>query len=89
MAIKKYTALDLFAGAGGLSLGFQKAGFKVIAAIEIDEWAAKTYKENHKDVDVFCSDISELDTNFFKHFENVDAVIGGPPCQGFSIAASN
>ncbi len=87
--MKNLTLIDLFAGAGGMSLGFMKAGFKVSAAIEIDDWAAQTYSENHLGANVYCEDITQLPDSFFENLKGVDAVIGGPPCQGFSIAASN
>ncbi len=72
--------LDLFAGAGGLSLGFEQArlGFKSVSAIEIDPAAARTYKRNFG-CPVFDGPIEEID-----RFEDADVVIGGPPCQGFS-----
>ena len=85
----KCSVLDLFAGAGGLSLGFSQAGFNVEAAIECDAWASETYQKNHGQTRVYCLDITEEDDPFFKQFKGVDAVIGGPPCQGFSISASN
>jgi DNA (cytosine-5)-methyltransferase 1 len=86
---QKLKVIDLFAGAGGLSLGFMNAGFDVELAIEIDDWAHQTYKANHPGVNAICSDITKLPDSYFEQFRGVDAVVGGPPCQGFSIAASN
>ena len=72
--------LDLFAGAGGLSLGFELAGlgFESTSAIEIDPAAARTFKRNFG-CPVFDSPIEKIDT-----FDEADVIIGGPPCQGFS-----
>ena len=81
--------VDLFAGAGGLSYGFCSAGFDVDLAIEVDAWAHQTYVENHPNVNAICEDITLLPDSFFEKYKGADAVVGGPPCQGFSIAASN
>ncbi|MEL7656099.1 DNA (cytosine-5)-methyltransferase 1 [Desulfitobacterium sp. LBE] len=87
--MKKLNTIDLFAGAGGLSLGFLRTGrFNVAAAVEFDKNAAKTYAENHKGVYVLQEDASKI--SFKEKIEDkygkVDVVIGGPPCQGFSNA---
>lgn len=81
-------ALDLFAGCGGLSLGLSEAGFNVIAAVEIDQWAADTYRRNHLDGEVIQADIKSLKSEFLRErFRGtVDLVAGGPPCQGFSVS---
>nr|WP_299071489.1 DNA cytosine methyltransferase [uncultured Allomuricauda sp.] len=84
-----YTFLDLFAGAGGASNGLERAGFKAIGAIEIDDWAADTYEFNHPNVKVLREDITNVNDKMLSQFKGVDLIIGGPPCQGFSIAASN
>ncbi len=70
--------IDLFAGAGGFSLGFKQAGFTSVLAVENDRHAAETYALNFGD-HVICGDIREVAT-----FPAADVVIGGPPCQGFS-----
>lgn len=82
-----HKVVDLFAGAGGLSLGFENTGkFSIVAAVENNKNAIKTYKHNNKDVEIF-EDIKTLDFGkiLSKHGE-IDVVIGGPPCQGFSNA---
>jgi len=75
----------LFSGAGGMDVGFIKAGFKVIAANEIDSHACNTYRKNHPESKLIegC-----IDANIDKiaKFKGVDIVFGGPPCQGFSVA---
>lgn len=85
--MNKFKVIDLFAGAGGLSLGFQKTGkFNIVAAVEKSDRAQETYKNNFERVDLWA-DIKEV--NFNKILEkhgNIDVVIGGPPCQGFSNA---
>ena len=85
-----YSVIDLFAGAGGLSLGFEKEGFRIALAVEKDAWAAETYKRNHRNGSVIEGDIVAIDDKFFRRYRGkIDVVMGGPPCQGFSIAASN
>lgn len=82
--------IDLFAGAGGLSYGFEQAGCEISLAVEKDAWAVETYKLNHKNKNIVEGDINELSNVFFQPFKGkVDIVMGEPPCQGFSIAASN
>jgi DNA (cytosine-5)-methyltransferase 1 len=82
--------LDLFAGAGGFSLGFEAAGAKVAAAIEIDAWACETLANNHKGTHVVKADIATLDDSSISELGwDCDIVIGGPPCQGYSIANKN
>lgn len=82
-----YKVVDLFAGAGGLSLGFKQTGkFEIVAAFEINPNAQKTYKYNHNKTKVF-SDVRDADfKKLKKELGNIDVVIGGPPCQGFSMA---
>ena len=83
--------IDLFAGCGGLSLGFEMAGFKIPLAIEIDEWASETYKKNHPDTFVMTEDITQvtdLDALLSDTDRNITGIIGGPPCQGFSLSGN-
>lgn len=89
MITEKLVAIDLFAGAGGFSLGFEMAGFVVPISVEIDAWACDTLRYNHPQMTVIQNDIRELNTlTTVKEicFYNPDIIIGGPPCQGFSIA---
>ena len=82
------SVLDAFAGAGGFSLGFHMAGAKTIGAIEIDKWASDSFKHNHKDAIVINDDITKLTDNQILELFNgkaPDIILGGPPCQGFSI----
>lgn len=82
----KPTVVDLFAGVGGLSLGFKQAGFEVIFANEHDASIAKAYKLNHPGTNVVIADIETLpiEKTFEAYKGKTSVVIGGPPCQGFS-----
>ncbi|MTJ53934.1 DNA cytosine methyltransferase [Anabaena sp. UHCC 0253] len=82
-------AIDLFAGAGGFGLGFKIAGFSVPLSIEIDAWACDTLRYNHPEMTVIQNDIRDFNNiNSVKEIclFHPDIIIGGPPCQGFSIA---
>lgn len=85
-----FTLVDLFCGAGGLSLGFKQSGFKTLLANDFDSMCIETYKYNHPEIPsskVICGDIRELSNHIEQYVEEaVDVVIGGPPCQGFSSA---
>ena len=82
--INKYTVVDIFSGAGGLSLGAQNAGFEIVVAVEKDKSFALTFKKNHQTSTVINDDIKNIDTQIL----NVKPFIicGGPPCQGFSTS---
>ena len=81
------TSLDLFAGAGGMTLGFKNAGIESIGAVEIDRFAAETFKYNFPEIPMYQRDVySFTDEEIKKLFGGVDIVAGGPPCQGFSVA---
>lgn len=89
--MKKYTYIDLFSGAGGMSLGFNKVGFKNLLAIELNKDFAETYRKNFPKHNLIVDDIKNVTEkqiyDIIKN-EKVDAIIGGPPCQGFSIAGN-
>ena len=81
---KEYTVLELFAGAGGLAVGMEKAGLKCVALNEIDKWACNTLRKNRPNWNVLEGDIKSFS---FTEYENkVDIVTGGFPCQAFSYA---
>ena len=81
------TTLDLFAGAGGLTLGFKRAGFQSVGAIEIDRFAAETFHLNFPEIPLYHRDIHDFrDDQVAESFNGVNLIIGGPPCQGFSVA---
>lgn len=88
----KLKVLDTFAGAGGFSLGFELAGCEIVGGIEMDSWASETFAHNHRDALVITRDIQlisedELCDAFTKR--HPDILLGGPPCQGFSICRKN
>ena len=81
------SAIDLFAGAGGLSKGLDQAGFEILWANEKNPAAAATYKYNHMRTELFTGDIRKISRSFLrKEFRDLVLVAGGPPCQGFSFA---
>lgn len=90
MPSNRLIAVDLFAGAGGLSLGFEQAGFDVLAAVEIDPIHAATHEFNFTYSKTFCADIGRISAQRIRHEspigdQDIDVVIGGAPCQGFSL----
>ena len=89
MIKRKLTYLDLFCGTGGFSLGFERAGFKCLGAIDFDGAAIETYKRNFPNTpNVIHDDIRQFGPKKFEQLidDRVDVIIGGPPCQGFSTA---
>jgi DNA (cytosine-5)-methyltransferase 1 len=82
--LRDYSVLELFAGAGGLAVGLEKAGLKCAALNEIDHWAAETLRRNRPHWNVLEGDIKDFS---FQHLEGkIDVVTGGFPCQAFSYA---
>lgn len=89
---KEYTVLDLFCGAGGLSRGFIDAGFSVKLGIDVDDMALKTFANNHEGavamkLDLFdLNNVDKIKEFFLENNYALDVLVGGPPCQGFSLA---
>ena len=79
--------IDIFSGAGGLSLGAEMAGIRISTAIEINKSATQTFLRNHKGAEVLQGDIQEIDPKtLIKDNKPVFVIMGGPPCQGFSMS---
>jgi DNA (cytosine-5)-methyltransferase 1 len=88
---KSYNIIDLFCGCGGFSYGFESAGYNVLLGVDIWKDALITFKENHKNAKIIEKDLSQLTTDKLLEEskirrEDVDVIIGGPPCQGFSLS---
>ncbi len=89
MKEKRKNIIDLFCGCGGLSLGFEQAGYNVLLGIDNWEDALVTFRHNHHGSETMCADLMNLspfDVENKIGKQKVDLIIGGPPCQGFSIA---
>ena len=87
----KNKIIDLFCGCGGLSKGFEMAGFDVKIAIDMWEDAVKTYNHNHKNPVAVCEDIHNWSDEFLKELaaeDDIVGVVGGPPCQGYSTVGT-
>lgn len=89
--MSKPTVIDYFSGPGGLAEGFNQAGFNTLMGIDYDENSADTFKSNHPNSKYITADISSLSPSkvvdkLDANSESIDIVVGGPPCQGFSIA---
>lgn len=80
--------IDLFAGCGGLSLGFFQSGYEIIKAVEFDAMIASTYIKNHKKTKMIIDDINNIDMSNEFSDGDADIILGGPPCQGFSMAGA-
>lgn len=83
-------AVDLFAGAGGMTLGFEKAGFDVLAAVELDPIHASVHEYNFPFWTTICKSVTETTAREIRELSAIgdrpiDVVFGGPPCQGFSL----
>lgn len=85
MVSKKFTAIDIFSGAGGMSIGSIMAGINPVLAVEFDIHAANTYKANHPNTIVLQQDIKTVNPLEYTD-KNPFILFGGPPCQGFSVA---
>jgi DNA (cytosine-5)-methyltransferase 1 len=77
-------AVSLFSGAGGMDVGFEKAGIDVVFANEIDKISAQTYSTNHPNTEIVVDDINNI-YDRLESYAGTDIVFGGPPCQGFSV----
>lgn len=84
--MEKYQLISLFSGAGGMDLGFEKAGFKVSIANEYDPKICPTYRHNHKHTQLIEGDIRNINETMFP--KGICGIIGGPPCQSWSEAGS-
>lgn len=93
-AMERPTLVDMFCGAGGLSEGFRRAGYRTVLAVDANPWAMQTYRLNHPEVDsgaMLCRDIRGFrdEANEIRRIigdTQIDVLVGGPPCQGFSRA---
>ncbi len=83
---KKYTVVDLFSGAGGFTIGFAKADYKILLSTDFDDDCANVHKTNMPDIPFLHGDIYNLSEDILDQYNctDVDVLIGGPPCQGFS-----
>ena len=87
--MKQYNAIDLFCGAGGLSYGFENAGFNILLGIDNDQKALEVFEKNHKGAKSICGDITEINYEQIKEKignQKIDIIVGGPPCQGMSLS---
>jgi DNA (cytosine-5)-methyltransferase 1 len=88
--MKKYNVIDLFCGAGGLSCGFERAGYNILLGIDNDKKALETFELNHNGAKSICGDITlvsyEKDIKPLIGDASIDVIIGGPPCQGMSLS---
>ena len=80
---KKLKTIDLFAGIGGIKIAFEREGFDIVFSNDIDSSCKITYDLNSNNVKMVCQDINEIPNNSFPKF---DILLGGFPCQPFSIA---
>jgi len=86
------TTIDLFCGAGGITQGFRRAGFRCLYANDINRWAIETFRANHPDTRAENRPIEQVDAAALRRElelepGELDVIVGGPPCQGFSINA--
>lgn len=90
MTSRQLTAVEIFAGGGGLAVGLERAGFRAVAAIEVEKHAAATFKANHPKVQVFRQDVREISGSALLELGggSIDVLAACPPCQGFSSLTS-
>lgn len=84
---EKLNFIDVFAGAGGMSCGMELAGMRCLLGIDFDKYAMETFAHNHKYAQTYCGDVSKLTKTQLMELikgQQIHAVVGGPPCQGFS-----
>ncbi len=89
-ATTKPIGIDLFAGAGGMSLGFEQAGFEIAAAVDYDPIHCATHEFNFPDCKTICRSVTDIDGSYIRDKaklgkRDIDVVFGGAPCQGFSL----
>ncbi len=88
--MSNFNVIDLFCGCGGLSYGFERAGFNILLGIDNDEKALETFELNHNEAKSICGDITtisyEKDIKPLIGDKSIDVIIGGPPCQGMSLS---
>ncbi|RUL53956.1 DNA cytosine methyltransferase [Lysinibacillus antri] len=82
--------IDLFCGCGGISEGFRLAGFEIVGGLDFNQDAVETFNNNFKNAQAYCADIEKITNNeipfMFDLLGDIDVIVGGPPCQGFSSA---
>ena len=87
---RKPTVIDLFCGAGGLSCGFERAGYRILLGLDSDSKALETFERNHNGAKSICGDITKIsyeeDIKPIVGNKPIDVIVGGPPCQGMSLS---